>query len=112
MVLQHLDGRKRNHRAHHQHVAVSEVDDAQDAINHRIAECDDGIDAAKHQSVDDLLDESVHVSFSLYLREPSFLQRRSGANGFEARRNRDVMKKSGTGTRSCAAAGTTRLEAS
>jgi hypothetical protein len=40
---------------------VSEVDDAQDAVNHRIAQCDDGINAAKHQSVQDLLDEDIHL---------------------------------------------------
>ena len=35
--------------AHH-HVAVGEIDEAQDAVHHRVAERDEGVDPADHQS--------------------------------------------------------------
>ncbi|GLU35545.1 hypothetical protein Busp01_53870 [Trinickia caryophylli] len=40
---------------------MSEVDDAQNAVHHGVAQCDDGIHAAKHQTVEDLLDEDIHL---------------------------------------------------
>ena len=32
-----------------------------DAVHHRVAQRDDGVDAAEHQTVDDLLDENIHL---------------------------------------------------
>jgi hypothetical protein len=51
-------------RPDHQHVAVREVDQVDDAVDHRVAERDERVHAAQHQPVDDLLDERFHASNS------------------------------------------------
>ena len=51
------------HRADHHHLAVREVDELDDPVDHRVAERDDRVDAAERQAVDDLLQEDVHGSF-------------------------------------------------
>ena len=57
---QRLDHEQGDHGADHDHLAVREVDQAHDAVNHRVAERDQHVDAAEHQAVDDLLDENIH----------------------------------------------------
>jgi hypothetical protein len=47
--------------ADHEDLAVGKVDQLDDAVHHRVAQCDDGVDTTKHQSVDDLLDENIHL---------------------------------------------------
>ncbi|BCZ41285.1 hypothetical protein SMGES_26110 [Serratia marcescens] len=39
---------------------MREVDDAQDAVHHGVAERDQRIDAAEHQTVDGLLYQRIH----------------------------------------------------
>jgi hypothetical protein len=41
--------------ADHVNLAVGEIDHADDAVHHRIADGDQGVDAAQRQTVDDLL---------------------------------------------------------
>jgi hypothetical protein len=53
-------------RTDHQHLAVGEVDQVDDPVDHRVAERDQRIDAAEHEPVDDLLDEGVHARRRLY----------------------------------------------
>ena len=48
--------------ADHDHFAVREVDQAHDAVHHRVAQGDEGINAPLHQAVDDLLKKNIHVS--------------------------------------------------
>ena len=48
-----------DHRADHHDFAVREVDELDDAVDHRVAERDDGVDAAERQAVDHLLQEDV-----------------------------------------------------
>jgi hypothetical protein len=61
------DGRQRHHRgdfrreiksgerAEHEDVAVREIDEPQNAINHRVAERDERENRAERQTVDELL---------------------------------------------------------
>ena len=44
-------------RPDHEHVAVREVDEAQHAINHRVAQRDERVDRAEREAVDELLEE-------------------------------------------------------
>ena len=46
--------------ADHQNIAVSEVDKLQEAVNHAVAECDQGIDHPKGETIDQLLKELMH----------------------------------------------------
>ena len=47
--------------ADHEHFAMGEIDQAQDAVDHRVAERDQGVDRPDRQGVDELLDqESGH----------------------------------------------------
>ena len=41
---------------------MREIDQLDDAVDHRIAEGDDRIDAAKREAVDDLLQENIHAA--------------------------------------------------
>ena len=50
---------KRDHRADHHDLAVREVDELDDAVDHRVAQRDDRVDAAERQAVDELLEEDV-----------------------------------------------------
>ncbi len=40
---------------------MGEVDHADDAVDHRIANCDEAVDRSKSQPVDELLDKILHV---------------------------------------------------
>ena len=48
-------------RAHHEHVAVREVQELQDPVDHRVAERDQRIGAPERRRVDDRLEELVVV---------------------------------------------------
>ena len=52
----------RDPRAEHEHVAVREVDEPQDAIDHRVAQRDERIQAADGETVQKGLDQLGHVS--------------------------------------------------
>jgi urease alpha subunit len=49
------------HRADHQHIAVGEVNQVQHAVHHGVAQRDQCVHAAEHQSIDNLLDKSIHA---------------------------------------------------
>jgi hypothetical protein len=51
---------KGNHRTDHHHLTVGEVDQADDAVNHRVTQSDERVDSAQGEAVDQLLEESVH----------------------------------------------------
>ena len=55
------DHRVGDHRADHHHFAVREVDELDDPVHHRVAQRDDGVDAAQRQPVDHLLQEDVQT---------------------------------------------------
>jgi hypothetical protein len=59
---QQIDHGERHHRADHHHFAVREIDELDDAVDHRVAERHDGIDASCGQAIDQLLQERVHVA--------------------------------------------------
>ncbi len=46
--------------ADHINVAMGEIDQPQDAVNHRVAERDERVDRSDGQAVDQLLNKSVH----------------------------------------------------
>ena len=50
---------RRQERADHEHVAVGEVDELDDPVDHRVAEGDQGVDRADRQGVDRLLDRDA-----------------------------------------------------
>lgn len=52
---------QRGKAAEHENIAVGEVDHADDAVNHRIADSDEAVDRSKSQPVDELLDKILHV---------------------------------------------------
>ena len=52
---------ERYHRPHHHYFAMRKIDQAEDAVHHGVTECDQGVDAALHEAVDDLLEEDVHA---------------------------------------------------
>ena len=58
------DHRVRGERADHHDLAVREVDELDDPVDHRVAERDDRVDAAERQAVHDLLQEDVHSGAS------------------------------------------------
>ena len=49
----------------HEHVAVGEVDHADDAEHHRVADGDEAVDRAQREAVDHLLEEIFHASPAL-----------------------------------------------
>jgi hypothetical protein len=53
------DHRQGDHRTDHHHFAVGEIDELDDAVDHRVAEGHDGIHAAQREAVDELLEEDV-----------------------------------------------------
>ena len=61
MRVQGVHPGKGGQRADHQNVTVGKVNNAQDAVHHGIAERDQGVDAAEHDPVDDLLYECVQL---------------------------------------------------
>jgi hypothetical protein len=52
---QGLQHGERDHRTYHHHFAMREIDQTEDAVHHGVAQCHQGIHAALHQAVDDLL---------------------------------------------------------
>ena len=56
--MQHAEA---DERADHEHVAVREVQELEDAVDERVAERDQRVDAAERERVDGELDEGVHV---------------------------------------------------
>ena len=48
---------EREERAQRVHVAMGEVDQLDDPVDHRVAERDQGVDAAQRETVDQLLEE-------------------------------------------------------
>ncbi|MND78935.1 hypothetical protein D3C80_706560 [compost metagenome] len=55
------DGDERHVGANHVHLAVGEVDHSNDAVDHRIADGDQGIRAANGQAINQLLEEVIDV---------------------------------------------------
>jgi hypothetical protein len=53
--------------ADHEHIAVREVDQADDAVHHRVPQRHQRIHTAQNQTVDDLLQQNVHEVFSVFL---------------------------------------------
>jgi hypothetical protein len=49
-----------DHRPDHHHLTVGEVDQADDAVHHRVAKSDQRVDGAQSEAVDQLLEKSVH----------------------------------------------------
>ena len=47
-------------RAHHDNVAVGKVQQQDDAVHHAVAQCDQCIDAAQRQAVDELAEKHCH----------------------------------------------------
>ena len=56
------EDQQRDERRQHEHVAVGEIDHADDAVDHRVADGDEPIDRSERQPVDQLLQEIVHAS--------------------------------------------------
>jgi hypothetical protein len=52
-----LDDGECDQRADHHHFAVGEIDQPEDAVDHRVAERDQRVDAALDEAVDDLLEK-------------------------------------------------------
>ena len=59
---QHQEGDQGQERADHEDVAMGEIDHADDAVDHRVADRDQAIDRAERDAVDELLDEIFHAS--------------------------------------------------
>jgi hypothetical protein len=55
---------QRDKGADHEDIAMGEVDHADDAVDHRVADRDQAIDRSQRQPVDKLLDEIFHCSGS------------------------------------------------
>ena len=54
------NGDEGDKRADHEDVAMGEVDHADDAVDHRVADGDQAVDGAKGDAVDQLLNEIFH----------------------------------------------------
>ncbi len=59
---QHQKGDERGEGADHEHVAMGEIDHADDAVDHRVADGDQAVDRSERDAVDELLDEIFHAS--------------------------------------------------
>ena len=60
-AAEQLQRAEADERADHEDVAVREVQQLQDAVDERVAERDQRVDAAERQRVDGELDEGVHA---------------------------------------------------
>ncbi len=49
----------------HKDIAMGEIDHADNAVNHRVANSDKAIDGSERQPIEELLDEILHMSFPL-----------------------------------------------
>jgi hypothetical protein len=56
------EGDQGDEGADHEHVAMGEVDHADDAVDHRVADGDEAIDGAERDAVDELLEEIFHAN--------------------------------------------------
>ena len=74
---QRQEGDQRDEAADHEDVAVGEIDHADDAVDHRVADGDQAVDRAERDAVDELLDEIFHASDPLSGRVCSAANRRS-----------------------------------
>jgi hypothetical protein len=59
---EYVDHGKRNHGADHHHFTVGEIDQLDDAVDHRVAQRHDGINSPKRKAVYQLLNEDVHAA--------------------------------------------------
>jgi len=73
------DGDKRNIGTNHVHLAVGEVDHSNNAVNHRIADGDQGISAANVEAVNQHLEEVIDVR---HYKAPKNLRRISLVESF------------------------------
>ena len=86
-----LGGDEESHvGAEHVDVAVSEVDEAHDAVDHGVAEGDERVDAAERYAVDDLLDE-LRDHAAVQDMSP-FLSKKSHGEGGASPRKRAGME--------------------
>ena len=58
---QHQERDQRDEAADHEDVAMGEIDHADDAVDHRVADRDQAVDRAEHEAVDELLGEIIHA---------------------------------------------------
>jgi len=52
---------QRDEAADHENIAMGEIDHADDAIDHGVADGDQAVDRAEHEAVDQLLGEIIHA---------------------------------------------------
>ena len=60
VLWQHLPELEADKRADHEDIGVREVDEPKDAVNHRVAECDERIDGTEGKTVKKLLEKFGH----------------------------------------------------
>ena len=60
-AAEQLERAEADERAHHEHVAVGEVEELEDPVDEGVAEGDQGVDAAERQAVQRELDKGVHA---------------------------------------------------
>ena len=58
---QDQEGDQRDEAADHENIAMGEIDHADDAVDHRVADGDQAVDRAEHEAVDQLLGEIIHA---------------------------------------------------
>ena len=60
-AAEHVQNAEADERPDHEDVPVREVEELQDAVDERVAERDQRVDAPESEGVDGQLDERVHV---------------------------------------------------
>jgi hypothetical protein len=55
------DHRHGDHRPDHHHLAMGEIDELDDPVDHRVTQGHDGVDAAQREAIDQLLQQDVHA---------------------------------------------------
>ena len=58
---QDQEGDQGDEAADHENIAMGEIDHADDAVDHGVADRDQAVDRAEHEAVDQLLGEIIHV---------------------------------------------------
>src|SRR5690606_27626089 len=53
-----------HHGTHHDHIAMGEIDQADDAVHHGVAQRHQGVDTADRDAIDQLLEQNVHEPFT------------------------------------------------
>ena len=61
--LHQADAAPAGQRPDHEHLTVRKIDELDDAVHHGVTQGNQGIHAAKNQTVDDLLQQDVHKNF-------------------------------------------------